>query len=423
MEFDSNFKQTGFSEISEDDTKIILHNLQERVKELTALHHASTLLQSEAGVGETMEGIAALIPPSWQYPEITHGRIKFKDMVVTTSGFRESKWRQFSDFRTKNGDSGIIEVFYTKEMPDMHEGPFLKEERDLIDSLARMLTSYFERKAAEENLIRMNESLDELVKLRTDQLEKTNEELRAQIAERINAEKEIGVYQEQLRRLSLELSLAEQRERQSIAVDLHDHIGQALAMIKLKLIKLQGNIIFCGYDQNIAEIREFLDQTIQYTRSLTFEISPPSLFELGLCAALEWLAEQMGNKHNMTITVFSDEKPIQLSDEIRMLIFRSVRELIVNAVKHSGASEMDIRMNSDDCSFNIMVTDNGTGFNKDFTENQITHLSGFGLFSIRERFKCLGGKMIINMDSDNGAEITLSIPLKSGICGGDHCGN
>jgi signal transduction histidine kinase len=406
-----------------EDTGKILHDLTERVKELTALHHAATLLQGEGSTQEIMEGIVALIPPSWQYPDITHGRLQFNDMVFCTPEFREAPWKQSSSFELKNGGRGVIDVFYTEEMPELFEGPFLREERDLINSLASMLCSYFERKTAEENLIRINENLDEQIRRRTDELVKINDKLREEITERINAEKEIEVYQEQLRRLTLELSLAEWRERQSIAVDLHDHIGQALAMIKIKMTKLQGNIIFCGYDQHIAEIREFLDQTIQYTRTLTFEISPPLLYELGINAAIEWLAEQMEKKNNIKIQVKSEGSQGQLSNEIGMFLYRGTRELIVNAIKHSGASGIDVKILWEDDAVSISVKDNGTGFKTESTRAGLACIEGFGLFSIRERFRCLGGKMTINTAGDKGSEVVLSLPRQAEICGGGNCGN
>ena len=118
----------------------------------------------------------------------------------------------------------------------------------------------------------------------------------------------------------------EERERRSIATDLHDQIGQTLSVIKMRCFGLRQELKDPHLMQQVDEIKELVKQTIQDTRSLTFELSPPVLYELGLVAAIDWLAEQFQLKHNLKCSVESDRKPKPLSQDIEIVLFRSVRE-------------------------------------------------------------------------------------------------
>ena len=121
-----------------------LHKLQERVKELTALHRTARILQDSGRASADMvREIAALLPPAWQYPEVTTARIRFRDICAATPGFCETAWMQIARFDAHAAEEGTIEVAYLEERPPEAEGPFLAEERELIESLADMLGSYF----------------------------------------------------------------------------------------------------------------------------------------------------------------------------------------------------------------------------------------------------------------------------------------
>ena len=113
------------------------------------------------------------------------------------------------------------------------------------------------------------------------------------IGERKRAEEKIRRYQERLRTLALDLSLVQERERRRIAIDLHDHIGQNLAFSKMKLGALRESVRCTSLLEPLEEIYALVVQTIEDTRSLVFELSPPVLYELGLEAGLEWLAERV----------------------------------------------------------------------------------------------------------------------------------
>jgi signal transduction histidine kinase len=218
--------------------------------------------------------------------------------------------------------------------------------------------------------------------------------------------------QKQLRRMALELSLAEERERRAIAADLHDHLGQALAYIKMKLSVFAGNTIFCGFEEDISEISALLDQAISYTRSLTCEISPPLLYELGLEAALTWLAEDFQRKHKLRVRVKYSGTEQVLTDIIKVLLYKSVHELLTNAIKHAHAKKVVINISHSDKSICISVADDGIGFNQADPGSDQPVEPKFGLFSIKERLQQLGGTMKIESDPGRGTVITLDTPLR-----------
>lgn len=137
----------------EEERKKLIHELNERIKELTALQQVALITQdANSNVPEILRKIVDILPAAWQYPEITAACIKYDHIAVTTANFLRSKWIQNSIFTTFDGKQGIIEVLYLEDRPDEYEGPFLEEERTLIDSIADMLKSYLERKRAEDAL-------------------------------------------------------------------------------------------------------------------------------------------------------------------------------------------------------------------------------------------------------------------------------
>jgi PAS domain S-box-containing protein len=229
------------------------------------------------------------------------------------------------------------------------------------------------------------------------------------ITEQKMAEKRIRNYQEELRSLASELSLAEERERRRIASILHDHIGQLLAVSKIKLGSLLETAEKPGIRFQVNEVRQLVEQAIKYTRSLTSELSPPILYELGFEAALEWLGERMQEQHGFTLTFESDNEPKSVDEEAGIFLFTSVRELLVNIAKHAGASSVRVSVRKNGEDIVIEVEDDGVGFS---TTEADWRSGGFGLFSIRERLQHVGGLMEINSSPGSGTLIKVSAPSK-----------
>ena len=153
-------------------------NLKERVKELNCLYAIAQIAESPGLTSDELyQGVANLLPASWQYPEITSARIVIDGKVLETANYRDSQWRQTSDVQVYGTKAGTVEVNYLEEKPQIDEGPFLKEERLLIDAVAERLGRITERKQAEEELRKHREHLEELVQERTAELRKAQERL------------------------------------------------------------------------------------------------------------------------------------------------------------------------------------------------------------------------------------------------------
>jgi PAS domain S-box-containing protein len=230
------------------------------------------------------------------------------------------------------------------------------------------------------------------------------------VLERKKAEEELRKYQEQLRSLASQLSLVEERERHRIATDLHDYVGQPLALCKIKLGALRESVS-SALAESVDGIRDLIEQTIQYTRSLTFEISPPILYELGFEAAVEWLGEQIPNRHSIRFEFENDGQPKPIEDEARVLLFQTVRELLVNVVKHAQARNSSVSIRRDGNNIQITVEDDGIGFDISKLGSYL-RTKTFGIFSIRERLNSIGGHLNVESEPGKGTRVTIIAPLK-----------
>jgi PAS domain S-box-containing protein len=231
------------------------------------------------------------------------------------------------------------------------------------------------------------------------------------ITKRKEAEEKLMHYQEQLRSLASQLSLAEEQLRRRIATELHDHISQNLAISKMKLDSLMDSAAGSEQDKTLREIADTLAQTIETTRSLTFEISPPVLYELGFVAAVNWLARQTKRRFGLDVRFADDGKSKKLDADVRVLLFQAVRELLVNIVKHAEANKAYISIKKVRDNVRIIVEDDGVGFDASAIGANDYTKGGFGLFNIRERIDLVGGKVEIQSSPGNGTKITLTAPL------------
>ncbi len=237
-------------------------------------------------------------------------------------------------------------------------------------------------------------------------------ELARQVNER---REELVSYQTQLRELTTELNLTEQRERQRIAMELHDYLSQLLVVGRLKLGQtrqvLEGDVEGLNL---VKETEDVLDQALTYTRTLTAELSPSVLFEFGLLAALQWLANQMIH-HGLNVDIESGGiEELKLPEEHAILLYQSTRELFLNVIKHAGTDHATLAIRKNQGMLRITVRDEGQGFSPT-KEGTIPHQTDqsmkFGLFSIRERMITLGGSFEIDSQPGHGSTASLLLPL------------
>jgi signal transduction histidine kinase len=235
----------------------------------------------------------------------------------------------------------------------------------------------------------------------------------ANILRRKQAEKKLLEYQVQLKSLASELLLTEERERHQISTGLHDRISQALVISKLRLKSLRRKDFPDALNKSLDETCELLDQIIQNIRSLTFDLSSPILYELGFEAAVaEWLDEQVRKKHGIETEFIDDGQPKPLNNDIRVLLFRNVQELLTNVIRHAHAHKVKVSSRKIDGQICVCVEDDGTGFSPAATAPKTTARGEFGLFGVQQRLEQLSGRLEIVSRPGCGTKITIMAPLK-----------
>jgi PAS domain S-box-containing protein len=230
------------------------------------------------------------------------------------------------------------------------------------------------------------------------QLETLNHMLEARVAERTA----------QLQRLGGELADVEDRERRQISRDLHDDIAQTLAAARIRLAGLAGE---SGEEvRGVARaVGALIDQADASIRSLAARLAPPALAEIGLVAGLEWLADEMERLYGLAVTVDDDHRPKPLTEGARTILFRAVRELLINVSKHAGVTRAQVECRCEGDNVVIEVADSGAGFDPQLPT--ASNAQGLGLRSVRERLHYIGGSLTWAARSGAGSRAIVVAPL------------
>lgn len=230
------------------------------------------------------------------------------------------------------------------------------------------------------------------------------------ISAEVEAATRLQEYQAELRSLSGKISLAEESERRRISSELHDGTVQSLVLSRIQLAELKQSLTDEPARRIADGIDELLDKSLKETRSLIFEISPPVLYELGLEAAVEWLAENYRRRTGLKVTISSDGGKSALGEELKVVVFQAVRELMVNVAKHARAKTVAIDWRHASDALAVSVIDDGIGFDVDSNKVRTVSEGGFGLFSIRERLNLLGAEFDLE-SSAAGTRATIIVPM------------
>jgi two-component system, chemotaxis family, CheB/CheR fusion protein len=229
------------------------------------------------------------------------------------------------------------------------------------------------------------------------------------VTARHEAEARISAYKKNLQEMAFDAALVEERQRRKLAADLHDNIGQTLALAQIRLKAAQGATDGSGA-RDLSEGIKLIAVALKDTRELTFELSPPVLYDLGLPAAVAWFGEQLEAQHHLHVEVEADQPFAKLEDETAGLLFRAVRELLTNVVKHAKTSQARVSVHRTGSTLTVVVEDQGAGFDSQRLKNYEA-AKGFGLFSVREQIMRLGGTFEAISSPESGTRITLEVPL------------
>jgi two-component system, NarL family, sensor histidine kinase UhpB len=164
--------------------------------------------------------------------------------------------------------------------------------------------------------------------------------------------------------------------------------------------------------KSLLEIRSLVEDSINNTRSLTFELSPPALHELGITEAIRSLAEQLFEQHNIGLQFSEEPLPHSPSNDLSVVLYYAAREVFINIIKHSGADTVTVSICSLDDFIRVTVHDNGVGI-ANMPKNTLERKTSFGLFNIRERIMHLGGKVEIRSEPNGGTTVIFTVPIES----------
>lgn len=222
------------------------------------------------------------------------------------------------------------------------------------------------------------------------------------IAEDLSKQKAL---ERKLRHAASEAALAEDRERRTLAVDLHDGLGQLLTVLGMKLGMLRDSAPDPDFASQVREVENVLCEADGRVSSLSFQLHPPILHDMGLVVAAEWLAEDLQKRVGLNVTVEDDGTRQVLDEAVRVTLFQGLRELLLNVSRHARVGEAHVRLWKEGQFIKLEVEDEGVGF------DPYAHSGGYGLFSLRERLNRLGGSVQIESVPGRGTRTVLTAPL------------
>lgn len=355
-----------------DSPETVLVALRERVKELNCLYELTRLSQRhDLALDDILSGAGPLVARAWQFPEVAWAKVTVGGKHFATAEARRPVARQSSPLRVHGEVVGRVEVGYLEVRPPRDEGPFLREERHLLDAVADHLGRIIEARKNEE----------------------------------------------QLRQLSRELIKAQETERRRIARELHDEVAQTLSMTRLSLDALP-DLIDADADgrrragDTVRECSSRLGTAITALRDLAYDLLPPALAQLGLAETAFRLCEERAARHGVSIVFSADGmEAVRLPFETSVNLYRVLQEALTNACRHGRCDAVTVRLIASHPHCLLRIEDDGQGFEPTVRLAQALAEKRMGLWSMRERIRLLGGRLTIRSRPGKGTRVTAEVPI------------
>ncbi len=332
------------------------HALGERVKELNCLYKISHLVEKYGiSLEKILSGIVGIIPPAWQYPEVTCARICLENHIYATENFKSTPWSQIAPIFIKGKKAGFLEVCYLEEKPMSYEGPFLKEERYLIDVIAKRIGDIVEKKILERQVLEISEW-----------------------------------------------------EKRRLGQDLHDSLSQQLAGIAYLCKFLQKEIQEKNPEiaNGINEIVMLIDEAITQTKGLARGLYPVKLEAYGFITAIDELARNIEKLFGIRCR-FEYKEPILINDNIMAThLYRIIQESVHNAIKHGQTKNILISLDKHDGLVTLKIKNNGKPFQKAAKDSQ-----GMGISIMKYRASIIGASLRINRGKSDGTIVTCAFKI------------
>lgn len=340
----------------------LMAHLADRNKELNCLYTVSKLISdAHSSIDSILQEAVELIPLSWQYSEIASARIKCSFGEFVSRNFQESKWKLTTPIATNNEETGTIEVFYSEEKPERFEGPFLEEERNLIDALGELIGNMLDVKGAEQKII-------------------------ATIMD------------------------TEDQERKRISKEIHDSLGQTLSAIALNMDMVDQEIDLLSekQQQRFKKVALLVNQAVKESRSIAHNLMPSTLNDFGYSIAVENMLDSLEGATETQFKFYSNYETGSLDQTTELGLYRITQEAVNNIIKHSEAKTVTIQLMCYPDMVILTVEDDGKGFDIKNTKE----ISRFGLDSMENRARSLNAEFSLDSEPGKGTVITLQMHLK-----------
>jgi len=212
---------------------------------------------------------------------------------------------------------------------------------------------------------------------------------------------------EQLTNLSARLVQAQEAERRSLSIELHDEVGQALSAVLVELRNLSirlGGQPDAASRTNLETIKSLVEGTVRVVRNMALLLRPSMLDDLGLIPALRWQAREMSKRTSMDVSVATELTSDDLPEQFKTCLYRIVQEALHNCERHSGATTVRIRVHQQSDRLILVIQDDGIGFS-------VAQVKGLGLLGIEERVTRLGGRSEVVSEVGAGTIVKIELPL------------
>ena len=228
-----------------------------------------------------------------------------------------------------------------------------------------------------------------------------------------NSKRALQASNDQLRRLAARLQIVREEERERIAREIHDELGQYLTAIKMDVSFVKKNISINEsinkekeISQELDSILTMIDTTVNTVRKIATELRPEILDELGLKEAIAWEAQQFQDRMRIKCTLLSEIDDINLDRDCAVVVFRILQEALTNVARHAKATQVFLNLSNRDGFLELQIQDNGRGVSQD----EINNSKSLGLLGMRERALMFGGEVQIKGENGKGTTVTLRIP-------------
>ena len=256
---------------------------------------------------------------------------------------------------------------------------------------------------------------DHTERMRTQEiLQHANAELAAEMKERLSAQERLASSEKSLRELSLHLLKTQDEERRRIGRELHDSLGQYLAMVKMNMDSLEADLVGnTRASEQVVRCIKLVEDSIKEVRTISYLLYPPMLEEVGLKSAIPWYLDGFSKRSNIQTTFEADPDFTRLGREVELALFRILQESLTNVHRHSGSTTADIRLTRKNGRVVLEIADHGKGISPgllaESNRNWIGSM-GVGLRGMNERIRQLGGELEIS-SSESGTVVTAGVPV------------